>query len=128
MKVLVDMNLSPRWAAELRSKGLESIHWQSVGAANASDEEVLAWCAAHGHVLFTHDLDFGAILASAKGRGPSVVQLRVENVLPEAWLQQVVEALRQTEGDLARGALVTIEPARHRVRLLPLTGGGDGDQ
>lgn len=26
MKLLVDMNLSPRWAAELRSAGAESIH------------------------------------------------------------------------------------------------------
>lgn len=121
MKVLVDMNLSPRWAAELRSRGLESIHWQQVGAASAPDEEVLAWCAAHGHVLFTHDLDFGAILAASKGRNPSVVQLRAENVLPEAMLQHVTDALRQVEKDLAQGALVTIEPARHRVRLLPLT-------
>jgi predicted nuclease of predicted toxin-antitoxin system len=121
MKILVDMNLSPRWAAELRSRGLESIHWQKVGAANASDEEVLAWCAANGHVLFTHDLDFGAILAASKGLTPSVVQLRADNVLPEALLQHVMDALRQAESDLTQGALVTIEPARHRVRLLPLT-------
>jgi predicted nuclease of predicted toxin-antitoxin system len=121
MKILVDMNLSPRWATELRSQGLESIHWQNIGAANASDEEVLAWCAAHGHVLFTHDLDFGAILAASKGLNPSVVQLRAESVLPEAFLQHVMDALRQAESDLTQGALVTIEPARHRVRLLPLT-------
>lgn len=121
MKILVDMNLSPRWAAELRSKGLESVHWQNIGAANASDQEVLAWCAAHGHVLFTHDLDFGAILAASKGHKPSVVQLRAENVLPEAWLPQVIDALRVAENDLAQGALLTIEPARHRIRLLPLT-------
>lgn len=121
MKVLVDMNLSPRWAAELRSRGLESIHWKDVGSASAPDEDILAWCAAHGHILFTHDLDFGAILAASKGRNPSVVQLRAENVLPEAMLQHVMDALRQVEKELAQGALVTIEPARHRVRLLPLT-------
>src|SRR5712691_7383320 len=46
MKVLVDMNLSPRWAAEFRSRGFESIHWSQVGAATAPDEEVLSWCAA----------------------------------------------------------------------------------
>jgi predicted nuclease of predicted toxin-antitoxin system len=121
MKILVDMNLSPRWAVELQSRGLEATHWQQVGAANASDEEVFAWCADHGYILFTHDLDFGAILAASKGRRPSVVQMRTENVLPDALLHQVVDALRQTESDLAQGALVTIEPARHRIRLLPLT-------
>lgn len=42
MKILVDMNLSPRWAAELRSLGFESTHWSMVGKAAAPDEEVLA--------------------------------------------------------------------------------------
>lgn len=123
MKILVDMNLSPRWAAEFRSRGLEATHWQQVGAATASDEEVLAWCAEHGYILFTHDLDFGAILAASKGQNPSVVQLRTENVVPEAMLQQVTNTLRIVEKELATGALVTIEPVRHRIRLLPLTQG-----
>jgi predicted nuclease of predicted toxin-antitoxin system len=126
MKLLVDMNLSPRWAAGLQSLGFESIHWSQVGAATAPDDEVLRWCAVNGHVLFTHDLDFGAILAASKGRNPSVVQLRAENVLPEATLRRVAGALRQVEQDLARGALVTIEPHRHRVRLLPLMPDSDG--
>ena len=120
MRVLVDMNLSPKWAAELRSLGFESTHWSMVGKAAAPDEEVLAWCAAHDHVLFTHDLDFGAILAASTEHGPSVVQLRAENVLPEPMLQQVAGALRQMESELAQGALVTIEPRRNRIRMLPL--------
>jgi predicted nuclease of predicted toxin-antitoxin system len=123
MKILVDMNLSPRWAMELQSRGFESVHWSHIGKATAPDEELLAWCATHGHVLFTHDLDFGAILAASGGRKPSVVQLRTENIIPEAVLERVVDALRKVEADVADGALVTIEPSRHRVRLLPLTRG-----
>lgn len=121
MKILVDMNLSPRWAAELQSRGFEATHWSQIGAATAPDEEVLAWCAAHGHVLFTHDLDFGAILAGSKGTQPSVVQLRTENVVPEAMAQRVAETVTLLRNDLAQGALVTIDPARYRVRSLPLT-------
>jgi predicted nuclease of predicted toxin-antitoxin system len=121
MKILVDMNLSPRWAAEFQSRGIEAAHWSQIGAASAADEEVLNWCAIHAHVLFTHDLDFGDILAaSGKGR-PSVIQLRSENVVPEAMLQQVASTLEQLSAELAQGALVTIEPGRHRIRLLPLT-------
>jgi predicted nuclease of predicted toxin-antitoxin system len=120
MKILVDMNLSPRWAAEFRSRGFESVHWSQVGTAAAADEVVLQWCAAQGHVLFTHDLDFGAILAASEGINPSVVQLRTANVVPEAMLNRVTAALRQLASELAQGALVTIEPDRHRVRLLPL--------
>lgn len=123
MKILVDMNLSPRWVSALRAQGMESVHWRDVGIANAPDEEVLAWCIAHGYVLFTHDLDFGAVLAASQGCVPSVLQLRAQNPLPEAMLQHVTDAVRRAEKDLELGALVTIEPARHRVRLLPLNPG-----
>ena len=120
MKVLVDMNLSPRWAAAFRSRGIYAVHWSHVGAATAPDAEVLAWCAAHEHVLITHDLDFGAILAGSGHRTPSVVQIRADNVLPEVFADQVVATLRHVAEELSSGALVTIDPVRHRVRLLPL--------
>lgn len=121
MKILVDMNLSPRWAAEFRSRGIEAVHWSQIGAANATDEEVLTWCAVHAHLLFTHDLDFGDILAASGKDKPSVMQLRTEEVVPEAMLQRVTSALEQLQAELSQGALVTIEPGRHRIRLLPLT-------
>lgn len=120
MKILVDMNLSPRWATAFQSRGFEATHWSQVGAATAPDSVVLGWCAAHQHVLLTHDLDFGAILANSGDRTPSVVQIRAENILPEAFASQVIATLQQVADEIRRGALVTIEPARHRVRLLPL--------
>ena len=92
-----------------------------MGAATAPDVQVLAWCAQHDHLLLTHDLDFGAILAASKGRKPSVVQLRTLDLLPETMLGRIDAALRQLGADLAAGALVTIEPGRNRIRLLPLT-------
>lgn len=128
MKLVVDMNLSPRWAAEFRSRGFDARHWSQIGAATAPDTEVLAWCTAHEHVLLTHDLDFGAILAGSSRRAPSVVQLRADNIVPEAMLGQVIDALRQLAPELAQGALVTIEPARQRVRLLPLRVDSSGPQ
>lgn len=120
MKLLVDMNLSPNWVAEFQSRGVESVHWSDLGSASATDDEILAWCAGHDHVLFTHDLDFGAILAASRGRTPSVVQMRTDDVTPQAMGRRVTDALVQLEEVLAAGALVTIEPARNRVRLLPL--------
>jgi predicted nuclease of predicted toxin-antitoxin system len=71
-------------------------------------------------VVLTHDLDFGAILAITHGKKPSVVQIRSDDVTPEGILEQVFAALRHVEADLERGALVTIEPDRTRLRLLPL--------
>lgn len=35
-----------------------------------------------GAIVFTNDLDFGAILSEVKGRSPSVIQLRTPDVSP----------------------------------------------
>jgi len=120
MKLLVDMNLSPRWIALLRNSGWETVHWSSVGKATARDTEIMAFAAEKDYVVLTHDMDFSAILAATHGEKPSVVQIRAENISPEMIGRQVVAALRHLARELKAGALVTVDPARTRVRLLPL--------
>jgi predicted nuclease of predicted toxin-antitoxin system len=120
MKLLIDMNLSPRWVALLCASGWDAVHWSAVGPATAGDSEIMAFAAANGYVVLTHDLDFGAILAVTHGKKPSVVQIRAENVSPEAIGPQTVGALRHMQAELEAGALLTIELDRTRVRLLPL--------
>jgi predicted nuclease of predicted toxin-antitoxin system len=71
-------------------------------------------------VLFTHDLDFGTLLALTHATGPSVLQVRGLNVLPESMGPIVTTALRQYEHELAAGALVVVEQKKCRVRVLPL--------
>jgi predicted nuclease of predicted toxin-antitoxin system len=71
-------------------------------------------------VVLTHDLDFGAILAATQGDKPSVVQIRADDVSPNAIGELVINALRQMATDLDDGALLTIEPNRTRLRILPL--------
>jgi predicted nuclease of predicted toxin-antitoxin system len=76
MKLLVDMNLSPLWVPFLAEHGIEAVHWSVVGSVSSPDSEILRYADAGGYVIFTHDLDFGALLARSKTRGPSVIQLR----------------------------------------------------
>ena len=121
MKLLVDMNLSPRWVPALETAGIEARHWSTVGASSASDEAVLGWAAANSFVLLTHDLDFGAILAFSEARTPSVIQIRSEDLRPEVLAERVASMAMQLAQTLAEGAIVTIEPARNRVRILPLS-------
>lgn len=80
----------------------------------------MRYAGTHGYVVLTHDLDFSAILAATGGGGPSVVQIRAEDVGIAAIGLQVVAALRQMAAELEAGALLTIEPDRMRIRLLPL--------
>ena len=120
MKILVDMNLSPSWVDKLNGGGFEATHWSRTGNPRAPDRDVLGWARSHGYVVFTHDPDFGAILAATGAAGPSVVQVRAQNVTPAHLAPIVLIALRQYRAQLEEGALMTIDEARNRVRILPV--------
>lgn len=120
MKLLVDMNLSPRGVTFLVDAGFETSHWSTLGATDASDSEIMRFAADGSYVVLTHDLDFSAILAVTRGVKPSVIQIRSEIPSPELIVKPVVAAIRQLSAELAAGALVVIEPQRTRVRILPL--------
>ena len=125
MRLLVDMNLSPRWVGVLGDAGFESAHWSSLGAKNAADSEIMAYARANNFVVLMHDLDFGTILAATHGEKPSVVQIRAEDVSPDAIGKQIIIALRQMAAELEEGALLTVDPNRTRLRVLPLRRGPD---
>lgn len=120
MKILVDMNLSPDWVAVFNRHGWQAEHWSEIGDPQAADQEIMEWAATHGYCVFTHDLDFGTMLALSHERGPSVLQIRAKDVLPAHLEPIVIAALAQHEADLSSGALVVVDEMRSRVRLLPI--------
>ncbi len=121
MKLVLDMNLSPRWVAFLAQSGFEAVHWSTVGPNDAADAEIIAYARTNDSVLMTHDLDFSAILAATRGDKPSVVQLRADDTSPESVGNRVIAALKQAESALSEGALVSVDPKRARLRMLPLS-------
>ncbi len=123
MRVLVDMNLSPRWVGLLVGASIEAVHWSTVGPADAPDSQIMAFAKANGYVVLTHDLDFSAILAATHGEKPSVAQIRTEDIDPDVIGKPVIAALQQLSTELDDGALITIEPSRTRLRVLPLRRG-----
>lgn len=120
MKLLLDMNLPPSLTASLRSAGFTAVHWSAVGDPRAADTTVLDWARTNDHVLVTHDLDFGALLAAGGQPTPSVIQLRTADLAPESYAPLLIAALTQTADTLTDGALVTVSPNESRVRILPL--------
>lgn len=120
MKLLVDVNLSPEWVELFRRHGHDALHWTAVGDPRAADPEILAWARAHRRIVFTHDLDFSRILALTRAAGPSVFQVRTEDVLPEAIGDLVLRALRQHGRALEDGAIVVLDATSVRARILPL--------
>ena len=119
MKILVDMNLSPEWVPVLQKNGWTAVHWSTVGKKNAEDAELMRWAEENGHLVFTHDLDFGTLLALTKRKNPSVLQVRSQDVSPQYLEKHVVLALRQFEPALVKGAIVVVEEDKTRVRFLP---------
>lgn len=63
MKLLADMNLSPKWAGFLSAAGFEALHWSALGAPTAPDTEIMRHASENDLVVPTSDLDFGTILA-----------------------------------------------------------------
>lgn len=121
MKLLVDVNLPPKWVEALRRHGFQATHWTDVGDPRARDVEIMTWARANDCVVFTHDLDFGSLLAATQAIGPSVIQVRTQDVMPEHLESQVVSALTQYALMLDAGALVTIDEGSSRARILPLS-------
>ena len=80
----------------------------------------MEWAVKHGYTVFTHDPDFGAVLALTHATGPSVLRIRAQDVLPDSLEDVVTAALEQHDADLASGAVVVVDESRTRVRILPI--------
>lgn len=128
MKLLLDMNLSPSWVRFLQEEGFEAVHWSTVGDPRASDALITEWARREGYVIFTHDLDFSALLAATEAAGPSVLQVRTLDVLPEALGRDVVRVLRKHAVAFEQGAIVSIDKVMSRVRLLPIARPSSGTE
>jgi predicted nuclease of predicted toxin-antitoxin system len=87
------MKLSPAWVQALEQRGHTALHWSTVGDGTAPDATLLKWANDNGFVVFTNDLDFGAILAATGDKSPSVVQVRAQDVTPENLIELVTRAL-----------------------------------
>jgi len=119
MKIIVDVNLAIRWANMLSKRGIEAVHWTTIGAANAQDTEIMSYARQNGYSVFTNDLDFSAILVSTRAASPSVIQIRAEDTRPEVHLDRVAEALIKYSSAIEEGTIITIDSYKTRMHILP---------
>jgi predicted nuclease of predicted toxin-antitoxin system len=120
MKFVIDMNLSPSWVQAFIEQGWDAVHWSTIGAVSASDEEIMVWAKENDHIVFTHDLDFGTILAATKAKSPSVIQVRTQDTAPDTLKSFLFAAVSQYQHLLQSGALIIIDQRKSRARILPL--------
>jgi predicted nuclease of predicted toxin-antitoxin system len=79
----------------------------------------MTWAAANDHIVVTCDLDFAAILAATRRNRPSVLQIGSDILTPERIGVSVLAAVRQAQQELLDGAVLSLDTARARLRILP---------
>ena len=122
MKLLVDNALSPVLAELLRNAGHEAVHVRDIGLHHAADEDIFDRAVADDLVLVTADTDFGTLLARRSTSKPSLILFRGEGSRrPDVLAALMLSNLAQLTDSLSAGCIVTFEPARLRVRLLPIS-------
>jgi predicted nuclease of predicted toxin-antitoxin system len=120
MKLLIDMNLSPLWIEIFEKEGWQADHWSTVGDPGAADSVIMNWARDNGYVVLTHDLDFGILLALTHANGPSVIQIRTQDVMPDQLGNTMIQVLKLYKTQLESGALITVDDQKSRVRILPI--------
>lgn len=123
MKFLVDNALSPLVAEALRTDGHDALHVRDLGIQDASDSIIFDQAAKEDRIIVSADTDFAMILSRQNAAKPSVILFRGEvSRIPlrqAAILRNNLESIRD---DLEKGAVVTLDGQRIRIRPLPLHG------
>jgi predicted nuclease of predicted toxin-antitoxin system len=74
---------APAWVEWFKKHCWPAAHWSAIAGPRSTDRVILSWTRDHGHVLFTRDLEFSAILASSHANTPSMIQFRARDVTPD---------------------------------------------
>lgn len=104
----------------MEAENVEAVHWSSVGKPDAPDEEIMEYARENGYTVFTHDLDFGAMIALTQATSPSILQVRAQDILPKSIGNIVIAILQKYKTELEQGALIVFDKSKERVRILPL--------
>lgn len=128
MKFLVDENLPPRFADQLRDAGFDAGHVLDHALGGHPDEDVMALARDEGYVVVTYDADFAALAVLAGESLPSIVLFRDQPRRPEELAELLLENLAGIEAALSNGAIVVFDPARIRIRALPFDEDDEHDE
>ncbi len=79
----------------------------------------MAWAREHGYVVVTHDLDFLALLAATRAISPSVIQMRTQDVLPNALQRVLIHAIKPFNHQFEEGTQILADLQRAKARVLP---------
>jgi predicted nuclease of predicted toxin-antitoxin system len=120
MRFLADMGISHVVVAWLQAQGHDATHLRDEGLHKLENGEIFTKAARESRVILTWDLDFTEILALSGRHKVSAVVFRLVNTRSLHVIERLARVLQESAQDLEDGAIISVEEARHRVRLLPL--------
>lgn len=120
MKILLDMNVTFIWLKFFKDNDYFVRHWSQLGEKTAPDIELMEYARTNNFLVFTHDLDFGELLAKFSFQLPSVVQIRGEVILPSTHGNLLLDVLSNNENLIQNGVLITIKNNKVRIKNLPI--------
>ena len=95
-------------------------HLREEGLQRATDAEIVKKATKERRTILTCDLDFGDLMATSAEICPSIIVFRLQNERPENVNKRLEQVLEESFDALEKGAIISVEEARHRVRLLPI--------
>jgi predicted nuclease of predicted toxin-antitoxin system len=120
MRFLADMGISHIVVTWLQAQGHDATHLRDEGLHRLENGEIFTKALRESRIILTWDLDFSEILALSGRHTVSAVIFRLVNTRSAHVIERLARVLQESAQDLEDGAIISVEEARHRVRLLPL--------
>jgi predicted nuclease of predicted toxin-antitoxin system len=103
----------------LRAWGHDVITAREANSFDSSDKELLAMAMREDRILVTRDSDFGALVFLGKAPSSGVILLRITPETRVEVNEELGLLLRKHAEEDLRNSFSTVEPGRHRIRLVP---------
>jgi predicted nuclease of predicted toxin-antitoxin system len=120
MRFLVDACVDVRVSERLRGQGHDAVHLSEQKLQRLTDAEISRKAIAEGRCILTFDLDFGEIAALSGETKGSVIVFRLGNPSFTNVVDRLSAVLAESADAIEKGAVISVEDARHRVRYLPI--------
>ena len=116
----MDACVDVRVAAWLRGQGHDAVHLSEQGLQRLADGDIFRKAVAEDRCVLTFDLDFSEIAAFAGDTKGSVILLRIADPGFRRVVDRLSSVLAESTGAIGKGAVISVEETRHRVRYLPI--------
>lgn len=120
LRLLADLHISPKTVDALLKNGYEISRVIDHLPPTSTDMQIIDFAERLNAAILTQDLDFSALVAKSGKVSPSVISLRVSNVSPHRITSLLLTLLPTVQKELDQGAIISVDDAGVRIRLLPV--------